>query len=90
MLDCAAYADILYLSASTSSIAFRVGLDGQGLRLMAVSLPGTLTVGSILSSLGVTSAESLGDILTLTATTLVYVPAVANTTGKQKADASAG
>ena len=56
-------------------------MDKQGLRVLAVGLPGTLSMGAILTDLGVTGAASLGDVLTVTATTVVYVPAVNGNTG---------
>ena len=62
-------------------MSFKAGVDKQGLRLMSVGMPGTLSLGSVLTGLGVTGAESLGDMLTATATTVVYVPSVAGSTG---------
>lgn len=59
----------------------RVGLDKQGLRLMAVSLPNSMTLGGLLADLGVASAASLGDGLTASGTTLIYVPEAADGTG---------
>lgn len=77
-----ALADILYINATTSDMAFRAAIDARSLRMLSVSMPGTLSFGSILAGLGVTSAASMGDVMTVTATTVVYVPNVANVTGK--------
>lgn len=69
-------ADILYVTASTPSMTCRVALDKQKLRLLTLDMPDTLSFGSILTGLGVSGADSLGDIITVSATTVVYVPAV--------------
>ena len=66
--------DTLFVSASTHTVAFRAGMDSQGLRLLAVGMPGTVSFGSLLSGMGVPNAASLGDILTVTATTVLFVP----------------
>lgn len=76
-------ADILYVTATTSSMVFKAAVDTKSLRMLAVSMPGTLSFGDILIELGVTSAASVGDVLTVTATTVVYVPVV-NGSGEKK------
>lgn len=68
-------ADILFVSASSRAASFKAGLDKQGLRMLAVGLPDTLSFGSILSGLGVSAAASLGDMMTVSDTTVLYVPA---------------
>ncbi|PSC67508.1 Arabinogalactan endo-1,4-beta-galactosidase isoform A [Micractinium conductrix] len=59
------------------------GMDSQGLRLLAVGMPGTVSFGSLLSGMGVPNAASLGDILTVTATTVLFVP---GSTGQKDLD----
>jgi hypothetical protein len=72
----ALHADILYVTARTPSATFKAAMDMQALRLMTVDMPNTLSFGNILTGLGVTGAASLGDIITVSNTTVVYVPAV--------------
>lgn len=74
-----ACADTLFVSAQSTSASFRVAVDRQALRLLAVGLPGTLSFSSILSGLGVAGAASLGDILTVSSSRVIYVPG--NSTG---------
>ena len=62
-------------------MTFKAGVDKKGLRLMSVGMPGTLSLGSVLTGLGVAGADSRGDMLTASATTVLYVPSVANSTG---------
>jgi hypothetical protein len=69
-------ADILYVTGSTPSITFKAAMDRQSLRLMALDMPGELSFGDILTGLGVSGAASLGDIITVSATTVLYVPNV--------------
>jgi hypothetical protein len=73
--------DILYVTARTPTTNFKAAMDRQTLRLMTLDMPNTLSFGSILTGLGVSGAASLGDIITVSNTTVVYVPAV-NGTGK--------
>lgn len=68
--------DILYVTGSTPSITFKAAMDRQSLRLMALDMPGELSFGDILTGLGVSGAASLGDIITVSATTVLYVPNV--------------
>ena len=77
-------ADILYVTASTSDITFKAAMDRQALRLMSVDMPATWSFGDVLTSLGVSGAASLGDVVSVSATTLVYVPGVNGTgTGQE-------
>lgn len=69
-------ADILYVTAVTPSITFKVAMDKQRLRMLTVDMPGSLSFGDILQGLGATGAESLGDIITVSNTTVVYVTSV--------------
>lgn len=69
------------MAATTSGASFGAAIDQQGLRLMTVSLPNTWSLGGILEGLGVSAASSLGDIMTMSSTELVYVPSVAGATG---------
>lgn len=69
-------ADILYVTGSTPSITFKAAMDKKSLRLMALDMPGELSFGDILTGLGVSGAASLGDIITVSATTVLYVPNV--------------
>jgi hypothetical protein len=66
----------MYVTASTPSLSFRAALDRSGLRMMAVDMPSSLSFGSILAGLGVSGAASLGDMISVAATTVVFVPAV--------------
>ena len=61
-----------------SSTAFKVALDSQGLRLVNVSMPGTVSADSILQALGAGSV-GLGDILTLGQPSVVYVRTISAT-----------
>ena len=72
----------MFITASTPTANFQVAADKQALRLLTLDMPNTLTFGSILSGLGVSGAASLGDIISVAATTVVYVPAV-NGSGMQ-------
>lgn len=58
-------------------------MDNESMRMIAVSIPGTVSFGSILADLGVSSMESMGDIITVTSTTVVYVPAVEGASGEK-------
>lgn len=69
-------ADILYITAVTSSGSLKVATDKKSLRLLTVDMPNTLSFGSILSDLGASGAASLGDIITVSNTTVVYVASV--------------
>lgn len=44
-------------------------------------MPDTVSFGDILTDLGATGAASLGDLVTVAGTTVVYVPAVNGTGG---------
>eukprot|EP00775_Hariotina_reticulata_P009551 gene9551-9715_t len=67
---------IMYITARSADSTFRAALDSQGLRLMVVSMPNTLSFGSILTGLGVTGASSLGSSVNASSSSVVYVPAV--------------
>lgn len=71
-----AHADVLFVTAQSPDVSFRAALDKQGLRLLSVGLPRQQSFSSVLSGLGVTGAASVGDILTASGTTAIYVPAV--------------
>jgi hypothetical protein len=66
----------MYVTASTPSLYFRAALDRSGLRMMAVDMPSSLSFGSILAGLGVSDAALLGDMISVAATTVVFVPTV--------------
>ena len=58
-----------------SSVYLRAGVNSTGLRLLEVGEPGTLSLGSILTDLGLAAGGlDTSGIMTLTNTTVQYVP----------------
>jgi hypothetical protein len=74
-------AEIMYVTASTPEMNFNVALDKSNMRMMAISMPNTLSFGNILTGLNVPSAAAWGDIVTISSTSVVYVPTVVGVTG---------
>ena len=71
----------MYITANTTGVSFKAAIDRQSLRMMTLDMPRTLSFGSILTGLGVSGAATLGDLVSVSATTVVYVPSV-NGSGK--------
>lgn len=83
-LSCTAFlcAGQLSINASSPTIAVFAAAQNNTVRLLTLRLPGTLSFGSILSQLGLGAAgiDSTG-VLSLSNTSLKYVPTVQGSTG---------
>ena len=67
---------------STLNLDVRVGVDKAGLRLINASMPGQLTIDSILQIVGLgTAPPGLGDLFTITDANIIFIPNKAGLTG---------